>query len=549
MFPLVVTVLTLIIIRCNAINRNHVETSDGVIVNTTNGPIRGENVEYETIALQRFLGIPYAKPPVEEMRWKAPEIPEPWKDVLDTRAYKHNCMQTTNFDPYQYQSTLSEDCLYLNVFTPLLEKKNPVLVWIHGGGFQNGGANESRLNGTFDVATTQDLVVVTLNYRLNVFGFLGVPSWDSTCNFGILDQRLALQWVQDNILYFGGDPERVFLVGESAGGGSVLNHLTRPKSFGLFHRAGVESGAYVLVDPQPEMSEYDAQYEALLNRSSCKDVDCLKNLDAKSVLDFSQGLTYEPCVDGVDLQKQIVTLLHNDAVAPDVPVLIGSTREDLDFVLTSSVGYIQCDDPSLCNRQDFVNYAESIKAKMFSSLNVSKLVDIYEQVEVELPGGNNSKWWWAARHAAADVSMICPARATARWLGQSGRDVYLYLFSKAPSGTSGVYPNLAHHASEIPFVFHVLEAVGPNADAYYLNSEKDIEISSAMLNFWRNFASTADPNRDKSSSMTKSKWRTYLSSRETMVFGDYNDEGVASSHFDLKTLQCDFWEPLLFGGI
>merc|ERR1712232_795064 len=153
-------------------------------------------------------------------------------------------------------STMSEDCLYLNVYAPTKKSAQlkPVMLWIYGGGYQGGGGNETRLNGTWDVAlnerTSNEFIVVTFNYRNNVFGFAASDKLRSrdpsggTGNYGVLDQRLAMQWVHDNIHAFGGDASRVYIVGQSAGASSVSNHLVRPKSWGLFHAAGLESGAF-----------------------------------------------------------------------------------------------------------------------------------------------------------------------------------------------------------------------------------------------------------------------------------------------------------------
>ena len=204
-----------------------------------------------------FRGIPYAAPPLGHLRWRPPAPVTPWQEELDATSYRHNCLQGPDFDPAQPRATLSEDCLYLNLWTPPNANSSsqlPVMVWMHGGGYQGGGANESRLNGTWD-ASLYNMIVVTTNYRLNIFGFLASQSLrerdpaGSTGNYGILDQRAALRWVQDNIASFGGDPTRVLLAGESAGGASVYNHLVRPNSWGLFSRAAAESGAYTLVVP------------------------------------------------------------------------------------------------------------------------------------------------------------------------------------------------------------------------------------------------------------------------------------------------------------
>ena len=214
-----------------------------------------------------FFGIPFAQPPVGDLRWKSPKPPTPWDQPLDASAMKHNCLQNpgASFMGWpQPLSTQSEDCLYLNVYTgPSQQNSNssgssssaggvPVLLWIYGGGYQGGGANETRLNGTWSTALMRgELVVVTFNYRLNVFGFAASTALAKregngagTGNYGILDQRAAMAWVSANIDGFGGDPKRVLIVGQSAGASSVSQHLVRPSSWPFFSAAGMESGAF-----------------------------------------------------------------------------------------------------------------------------------------------------------------------------------------------------------------------------------------------------------------------------------------------------------------
>jgi len=195
-------------------------------------------------------------------------------------------------------------------------------------------------------------------------------------------------------------------------------------------------------------------------------------------------------VDGVDLHDQIRTLTRTGKVAPGVPLLLGSVREDLALL---DVDYRPQCEPWACAERDFVAWAHTIKKAAVPRLDIPKFADIYSRNEVALPGGNYSKWYWAQHHADADCSMICPARRTAGWLAASN-PAYLYFFTHVPRGSSGTYPKLAHHASEIPFVFHVLEADGPNADEYYMHAPAEVALSATMARYWANFANTGDPN-------------------------------------------------------
>ena len=238
------------------------------VVQTTNGPIRG--VRENGISV--FLGIPYAAPPVGSLRWRPPQSPQRWRHTLDTNAFAKTCAQSNTLGVFAAAST-DEDCLYLNVFAPDQDsghgvphgwgknafghnhggghgRKNglPVMVWIHGGGHFDGESND--YDGR-KLATDGDVVVVSINYRLNVFGFLSHPALDSERhtfgNYGFMDQQFALKWVQRNIAKFGGDPRNVTIFGESAGGGSVFAAMASPTAKGLFQKAIAESGSYVMI--------------------------------------------------------------------------------------------------------------------------------------------------------------------------------------------------------------------------------------------------------------------------------------------------------------
>ncbi|MBC7976123.1 MAG: carboxylesterase family protein, partial [Myxococcales bacterium] len=214
---------------------------------TTEGFVRG----ITTDATRQFRGIPYAAPPVGDRRWKPPQRAARWPGVLDTTQFRNHCPQAGG--PFGEASD-TEDCLFLNVTTPreLAFRLRPVMVWIHGGGLTAG---QSDVYDPTPLVDQGDVIVVTINYRLGALGFTAHPSLTAESadaasgNYGLLDQQEALRWVRRNILLFGGDPTRVTIFGESAGGLSVHAHLASPTSHGLFQRAIVQSGAYQLAQP------------------------------------------------------------------------------------------------------------------------------------------------------------------------------------------------------------------------------------------------------------------------------------------------------------
>lgn len=251
--------------------------------------------------LGAFLGIPYAKPPLDLLRFKRPEPSEVWNGIRDATHYSNSCFQELDTlypefpgaKMWNPNTRISEDCLYLNVWTPSINLQNratplvPVMVWIYGGGFSTGTASLDVYDGRF-LSQTQQVVVVSMNYRLGALGFLSVPESKSIKgNAGLFDQRLALSWVSKNIAAFGGDPSSVTLFGESAGGGSVGHHLLSQGSHGLFTRAILQSGSpnalWATVEPAQAWNR-SLTLAQLLNcpLSSVDEMEaCLKTVEPK----------------------------------------------------------------------------------------------------------------------------------------------------------------------------------------------------------------------------------------------------------------------------
>ncbi|KAH6929573.1 hypothetical protein HPB50_002781 [Hyalomma asiaticum] len=217
--------------------------TSGVTVSTKEGPLQGFTAKVLDKEIQVFLGIPYAKPPVGNLRFNKPQASEPWLGLYDATRARDSCVQPPFPEVFNIPTALSEDCLYLNVWTPLAStvQKFPVLVWFHGGMFQVGSAYEARYNGSA-LAALNDVVVVSCNFRLSVLGFLDLNHATTPGNVALWDQQTALQWVQRNIMAFGGDPGSVTVFGESSGSMMVHGHILSPHSRGLFHRVFLMSG-------------------------------------------------------------------------------------------------------------------------------------------------------------------------------------------------------------------------------------------------------------------------------------------------------------------
>src|SRR5690348_11027687 len=310
----------------------------GPIAITSDGAVRGTTAG----AVDEFLGIPYAAPPTGNLRWRPPQPPARWRSVRDATQFGPSCPQPPS--PFLAPGPFSEDCLYLNVYTPALHDRDgdqrlqhgrdgdgrPVLVWIHGGGLTQDASRN------YDPAklAADGVVAVTINYRLGALGFLAHPALASrpggpAGNYGLMDQQAALRWVQHNIEHFGGDPDNVAIAGESAGGLSVLDHLVSPGSRGLFHKAIIQSGAFAL-NQQP-LAAAETAGQAFATAAGCpgqtaQTAACLRHLPVDDLVS-PNFIEIPGVVDGKVLTEPIGTALAAGRFAR-VPVLNGTNHDE-----------------------------------------------------------------------------------------------------------------------------------------------------------------------------------------------------------------------------
>uniref|UniRef100_A0A452F9F4 Carboxylic ester hydrolase n=1 Tax=Capra hircus TaxID=9925 RepID=A0A452F9F4_CAPHI len=313
---------------------------------THTGKVQGSLVYVKNadVGVHTFLGIPFAKPPVGPLRFAPPEPPESWSGVKDGTSQPAKCLQDPDgmktmelWNVTLPSTSMSEDCLYLNIHTPAHSHKGsnlPVMVWIHGGGLVLGMA--SIYDGSA-LAAFEDVVVVVIQYRLGLLGFFSTGDKYATGNWGYLDQVAALRWVQQNIAYFGGDPGRVTIFGESAGGISVSLHVISPMSQGLFHGAIMESGVALL--PGFTVNSSDKVSKLVANLSACGQVDsealvdCLRHKNEEEVLAINKHFKTIPgLVDEIFLPKHPLELLASADFQP-VPSIIGVNNDEYGWII------------------------------------------------------------------------------------------------------------------------------------------------------------------------------------------------------------------------
>jgi para-nitrobenzyl esterase len=454
------------------------------IVRTDDGFVRGAAGS----GVDSFLGVPYAAPPTGNLRWRPPQPAAAWTGVRDATQFGPSCPQSTVNNPYLPPGPISENCLYLNVYTPASGSSSgrPVLVWIHGGGLTVDGAR--NYDGTKLAA--DGTVVVTINYRLGALGFLAHPALASrpggaAGNYGLMDQQAALRWVQRNIAQFGGDPRNVTIAGQSAGGLSVLAQLVSPGARGLFQRAIVQSGAFAL--NQRPLAKAEAAGEKFATAVGCANqtAQCLRSAAVSDLVnDF--GVEIPGVVDGSVLTQPIGTAIAHGQFAR-VPVINGITHdEELIFVaglgLTVSQGTnipLAAPLTSSANYQTDIAHALGVSDTRAAAIANEYPLSAYPSAVA------------AFSLLVSDASFACPALQVDRWTAARGLPTYAYQFNddNAPVNIVGKPLGLATHGTELPYLFDQ-----PNAPYPAVLASDQQTLAASMRAAWTNFAATGNPS-------------------------------------------------------
>tara|TARA_R110002167_G_scaffold65757_16_gene186047 strand:- start:59 stop:1636 length:1578 start_codon:yes stop_codon:yes gene_type:complete len=465
-----------------------------------NGTIEGN---YDThTGLQTYFGVPFAKPPVGDLRWKAPQPLEDWAGVKDTKKFGPRPMQTMVFGDMKSRSNgVSEDCLYLNIWTPATRnvKNLPVLVYFFGGGNVAGDASENRYDGAS--MAKKGMVVVTTNYRLNIFGFMAHPElsaeapYGASGNYGLLDQNAALKWVQKNIAAFGGDPKKVTIAGESAGSIGVSQQMASPLSKNLIAGAIGESGAGInpTMAPVPlkEAEKIGAEFAKNAGAPSLSQLRALSSKEVYEIYNESKRFGFPAVLDGYFLPKTLPEIFKSREQA-QVPLLLGWNSAEIPGM-------------AVMQGQPYTaeNYVDKVK-EMYPS-NYAEVLKLY-------PHGSEKEIERSATSLASDRFIVY---STWKWFDlhrkYSAQPVYRYLFSKIrpplvdkdlasglaggtvvkdPSAPKAPGPIGASHASEIEYCMGNLHLV----DDYAWTAE-DYKVSQDMQNYFANFIMNGNPNQ------------------------------------------------------
>ncbi|XP_043754640.1 carboxylesterase 4A isoform X3 [Cervus elaphus] len=529
--------LTLLLVAQTAWGALHTKEP---LVDTKYGTLRGKQIHVGKTPINVFLGVPFSKPPVGARRFAAPESPEPWEGIRDATTYAPACLQESwgqvtsmYFNTHKRYKWLhfSEDCLYLNVHAPVRARGDPlqpvstqpstthhptqaprcpaqdsallaqVMIWFPGGAFLVGSA--STYDGS-ELAAREKVVVVVLQHRLGILGFLSTGDSQARGNWALLDQVAALRWVQKNIEAFGGDPGCVTLFGQSSGAMCISGLMTSPLARGLFHRAISQSGTAALqifITPDPlKVAKKIAQLAGCNHNSTKILVDCLRTLSGAEVMRVSQKMRFfklrgqedpqeivwfmSPVVDGVVFQDNPIVVLIQGQVAP-VPYLLGVNSLEFNWLLPFIVKF-----PMSHLRKETI-----IKLLWSTStlLNVTKeqLPLVMEEYLSDVDDHDQKMLQKHVMDLAGDATFVYSTLQAARYHRNAGFPVYLYEFEHYAPGTI-VKPRTdgADHGDEIGFIFGSPFSKGHS-------SSKEKALSLQMMKYWANFARSGNPNGGK----------------------------------------------------
>jgi para-nitrobenzyl esterase len=523
-------------------------SDDGPVVKTIEGRVRG----FTKNGVDEFLGIPYAAPPVGKLRWMPPQPVKKWHDTLDATHYGNTCPQVTELGAFAGPTSITEDCLYLNVFTTGKGKKKPVIVWIHGGGNVDGESDDydgSKLatGGALGTPT----VVVTLNYRMGLFGFLSEAHLNAEGhpfgNYAILDQQAVLRWVQRNIAAFGGDPTKVTLGGQSAGARDTAANLVSPLAAGLFQRAITQSY------PIPSFGSGSAALlkgNAFAAAAGCSSAACLRKLSAARILQI-QGTPNANAIDPTIKQSYTTTAFVDGTIVPiqaetawttgrynHMPIMGGSVNDEQNFFTSITEYFSGPPQVALTPAQ----YTASNNATVLAQYPLSS----YDNNPTE-----------AQNRVSTDQTLCQNLHVLkAQAASNKGYGVYGYVFAyqHAPYyfpqmsnayDSTGHFQPLAYHTADIQFVFPGWHGgnLGVNLDQTTGQPRElqgsEVTLSDQLVAAWTNFAKSGNPNGSGNS-----PWPKFKANAPT--FFQQNTPNTTESEAQYRAnYKCDFWDSIL----
>ncbi|XP_072330546.1 cholinesterase-like isoform X2 [Scyliorhinus torazame] len=527
-------------------------SEEELVITTSQGKVKGTSVNVLSGSVTTFLGIPYAEPPIAELRFKKPVPKRPWSGLLNANTYPNTCYQYVDSsspvasweEMWNPNTQLSEDCLYLNVWVPSPRPRNTdVMVWIFGGGFFSGTASLAVYDGRY-LAQVENVIVVSMNYRLGALGFFAWPgSHDVPGNMGLFDQRLALKWVQDNIVAFGGNPRSVTLFGESAGAASVHLHILSAESHALFTRAILQSGSANAQWAVLQSAEAKRRAAILASNLECPSgneaelVNCLRGKQPQEIVEKSLGIltnnilsgcVFLPVVDG-DFLTALPAKLIQMGNFKQLQILAGVNKDEGSYFLLYEAPGFSKDTDSLITREQFLK-GVNISVPETDDIGLGAIDFEYIDSTDENDTMKNRD---ALINVAGDYNFVCPLLDFTTKFAGRGNTAYVYLFNQHASNAEWPQWMGVMHGYEIEFVFGIPLKEGSS----YTMAEKT--LSRNMMHYWANFAKTGDPNEPELHGM---RWPNYTPSTQKYITLNTHTTGISMKH---RARQCAFWNQFL----
>ncbi|KAG1667819.1 Acetylcholinesterase [Nymphon striatum] len=562
--------LQLFVLLCSVAVIKCSTNSESVTLHTVSGPIKGKRQSTLDGQVDSFLGIPYAKPPINDLRFRRPAPVERWCDVRDATNKPNACTQypAGMFGPgfkgeqiWVPNTQISEDCLYLNVWAPAkhanrLTSLTPVFVWIYGGGFNSGSSDLDLYDGAL-IAARNNLIVVSFNYRTGVFGFLDVQTNEAPGNVGLLDQQLALKWVKTNIMFFGGDPERITIAGESAGSFSVNFHLLSHGSRNLFDRAIMQSGsAYNKVAVLSDKVKFEAASN-LAEAANCshKDatvfpdeiVECLRKLPSNQLNLLELGLykipikyAFTPTVDGHFLPDHPMSMVDKGDFKKTDILMGTNANEGTFFLVYDFASYFSKDTSSLLTRVQAIEVVKRMLHHLDKEFTDLLIKHYFKNVEHDDKVSNRD----IIGEILGDSIFLCPMNKFAEIMAESGQNVYYYHFMhRTKSNPWGPWMGVLH-GDEIEYVFGRPLV---KKDGY---AEEEVKLSQDMMDSWSNFVRTGHNVHEykmqiqskKDPSLPDEDWPEYSKQNRTFKILHGTKKGFDVGPSDKR---CAFWNHML----
>lgn len=528
-----------------------------LVVSTKKGKIRGVTLKSATNRdVDVWYGIPFAQPPVGDLRFRHPRPMDKWDGILETTKSPNSCVQIVdtlfpNFpgsEMWNANTPMREDCLYLNVAVPRPHPQNSaVLVWIYGGGFYSGTSTLEVYDPRV-LAAEENIIVVSIQYRVASLGFLFFDTEDVPGNAGMFDQLMALQWIKDNIAKFGGNPNNITIFGESAGGASVSLHLLSPLSSGLFSQAVMQSASAIV--PWGIITKEESVMRGLRLAEVMKcphdrknlraTIDCLRTKNSTDLVNREwDGIVFGvaefpfvPIIDGSFLDESPQKSLETKNFKKTNVMMGANKDEGVFFIMYYLTDLFRNEETVFVNREDFIRSVEELNLYVKP---VGREAIVYEYTDWLMPM-DPLKNRDALDRMVGDYAFTCPVVDFAHRYAETGNNVYMYYFSERASTNPWPTWSGVLHGDEIAFIFG--EAL--NRSKNYDQSE--IALSKRMMGYWANFAKTGNPSLSADGTWTADYWPLHTPVKREVLELNANYSRVLEGH---RVKKCAFWKKFL----